>query len=79
MLELGIELSERLLVTDGDEHRIVAESPLAAWRPDEDAVDAAVECLGLTIVGPGECERAGEMRRGRSVRAGGFGLVKRAL
>src|SRR5690242_14115928 len=74
VLQLRIELSESPIVADGNEHRVVAETPVTARRPHENAVDPAIEGLGLTIVGPGDRERAGEMAGRRGVRLGRLGL-----
>src|SRR5437868_9964349 len=68
VLELGIELAEGLVVADRLKHRIVAEAPVAARRPDEGPVDAAFKRLDLAVVGPGDRQRADEMRGGSSVR-----------
>src|SRR4051794_15477087 len=75
VLELGIELAESLLVTDWHEHRVIAEPALAAWRPHEDAVDASVERLRLPVVGPGDRQRAGEVRGRRRIRLGHLNLA----
>src|SRR5262249_57449779 len=48
-------------VAAGQEHGIVAETPLAARRPDERAGDLALEFLDVSV-GPGEAKRADEMR-----------------
>ncbi len=45
----------------GDEHRVVAETPLPARRPDGHAVDAALEHLRVAVR-PGEAEHRDEMR-----------------
>src|SRR5262249_43260160 len=42
-------------------HWVVAETPLTAWRPDEGAVHRGVELFHMPI-GPGEAERADELR-----------------
>ena len=42
-----------------DEHRIIAEALVAAGRPDDRAVDAADERLGVAV-GPGEAQRGDE-------------------
>ena len=68
MFELRIQLAEGPPVAHGHEHRVVAEAAIASRRPNQRAVDAALEGLGLTVVGPGNGERAGEMRGRRGVR-----------
>src|SRR6185369_3049193 len=70
MLMFWLELAERLLVTDGNEHRIIAEAAVAARRPDERAVDAAVEGFGLAVIGPRDGEGTGEVGGGRGVGLG---------
>src|SRR5262249_34346593 len=42
-------------------HWVVAETPLTAWRPDEGSVHRGVELFHMPI-GPGEAERADELR-----------------
>ena len=61
MLLRGVHLAERLLPAVRDEHRVVTEALVAARRPDERAFDAAVECFGLAIVGPGNRQSAREL------------------
>src|SRR6185369_278264 len=56
-------------------HWVVAKALVAARRPDEDPVDPAIERLDLAIVGPGDRQRAGEMRRWSSVRFDGLALA----
>src|SRR5207248_873828 len=68
VLELGVELSEGIVVADRLKHGVIAEPFVAARRPDEGTVDAAFECLDLAVVGPGDRQRANEMRGGSSVR-----------
>src|SRR5438046_7052993 len=68
VFEVRIELAEGLVEADRLKHRVVAEAFVAARRPDEGAVDAAVERLDLSVVGPGDRQRADEMRGGSSVR-----------
>src|SRR5690242_2224299 len=68
VLELRIELAEGLVIADGNEHRVIAEPSIAARRPDERPVDAAVEGLGLAVVRPGDRQRADEMGCRRGVR-----------
>src|SRR5580700_9743775 len=48
-------------VAVGQEYRIVAETFVAARRPDQGAVDLGLEILD-TAVGPGDAERRDEMR-----------------
>src|SRR5207245_2661756 len=60
-------LAEGAGMAGGQKHRIVAETLLAARRPDERAVDGALEFLDV-FVGPGEAERADEMRRALAAR-----------
>src|SRR5262245_61529977 len=48
-------------VSIGQKHRIVAEAVLAARGPDQGAVHGGVEVLHMAI-GPGEAERAHELR-----------------
>src|SRR5690242_10803475 len=74
VLKLRIEFAERLFIAHWHEHRVVAEAAFAARRPDEDAVDSPVERLGLTIVRPGDRQRAGEVRRRSRVRLGRLDL-----
>ena len=62
-----LHLAEGLLMPDRHEHRIVAEALVAARRPDQRAVDPALEGFDLAVVGPGDRQRAGEMRVGRGV------------
>ena len=45
----------------GQEHRIVTKALIAARRPNQRAVDAALEFLDVTI-GPGHAQRGDEMR-----------------
>src|SRR5881394_199091 len=61
MLELRIELSERLVLADRNEHRVVAEAALPTRRPNESAVDPSVERFGLPVIGPRDGQRADEV------------------
>jgi len=69
VLRERLHLTERHFMAEGDENRVITETPVTAWRPDEDSVDPAVERFDLSVIGPGDRQRACEMR-GR----GGVGL-----
>src|SRR3546814_20501373 len=58
---VGIHLAEGLVAAIGQEDGIVAEPLVAARRPDERAVDPAFEPFDMAV-GPGERERADDMR-----------------
>src|SRR3546814_13833623 len=66
---VGIHLAEGLVAAIGQEDGIVAEPLVAARRPDERAVDPAFEPFDMAD-GPGERERADEMRVAAGVGAG---------
>src|SRR3546814_6919427 len=66
---VGIHLAEGLVAAIGQEDGIVAEPLVAARRPDERAVDPAFEPFDMAV-GPGERERADEMRVAAGVGAG---------
>src|SRR4051812_47995611 len=72
MLQRRVELAEGLVMADRHEHRVIAEASLPTWRPDENTVDASVEGLRLSVVGPGNRQRAGEVGGRRGVRLGRF-------
>src|SRR5690349_2677920 len=72
---LGIELAERLFVARRNEHRVVAEAAFTTWRPDQRTIDASVKGLGLTVVRPGDRQRADEMGSRSGVGLGRFGLA----
>src|SRR6476661_4303150 len=75
MLVLRLQLTEGLFVTHRHEHGVVAESALAPRWPYQRAVHASFESLRLAVVGPGDRERAGKMRRRRRIRLGRFGFA----
>src|SRR4051812_28433373 len=52
LLRVG-HLGEGLVAAFGDEDRVVAEAAGAAWRPDQSAVDPALEPFDMAV-GPGE-------------------------
>src|SRR3954470_23565308 len=60
MLLGRVHLAEGLLVAGGDEHRVVAEAPLAARRPDQNAVDPALEPFAMAVR-PAQGQRTDEM------------------
>src|SRR5688572_2783631 len=62
-----------------DEHRIIAETLVAPRRPYERPEHLALEALGLTIVRPGQGQRASEMGVVTSFLAGGLDLAPDAL
>src|SRR3546814_5527261 len=66
---VGIHLAEGLVAAIGQEDGIVAEPLVAARRTDERAVDTAFEPFDMAV-GPGERERAAEMRVAAGVEAG---------
>jgi len=70
-----VHLTERNLLAHRNEHRIVAEAAVSSWRPDERSVDAAVKGLRLSIVRPGNRQRACEMRSRSRVWLGRFDLA----
>src|SRR4051794_4621835 len=55
-----VHLAERDVAADRLEHRIVAEAPVAARRPDEAAVDPAFEPFAMAVR-PAQSERTDEM------------------
>src|SRR3546814_13039680 len=61
MLFFRVHLAEADVVAMRLEDRIIAETPVPARRPDDGAVDAALERLHMAV-GPGEGKRADEMR-----------------
>ena len=61
VLFLGAHLAEGAVEAVGQEQRVVAEAVVAARRPDDDAIDAALEVLDMAV-GPGQAERGDEMR-----------------
>ena len=67
MFLLVRHLAEGAGVAAGQEHGIVAETFLAARRPDEDAVDLGLEFLDVSV-GPGEAQRADELRLASAAR-----------
>src|SRR6185295_7206489 len=75
MLQIRIELAEGPIVSERDKHRVVAEALVATRWPDERAVDAPVERLGLAVVGPGNRQRAGEMCSRSGIGLGRLGLT----
>src|SRR4051794_26928327 len=79
VLLVRIELAERLVVAGGHEHRVVAEAAIAPRRPDQRAVDSALEALDLTVVGPGERQGAGEVGVAARFRARRLDLLPDAL
>src|SRR5262249_28980455 len=67
VLLLARHLAEGAWVPVRQKHRIVAETLVAAWRPYQHTVDAALEGLNMTVR-PGDAERRDEVRgtrRGR--------------
>src|SRR3974377_1085609 len=54
-------LAEGAPMSVGEEHRVVAKTPLAPRRPNQRAVDAALELLEVTVR-PGDAQRRNEMR-----------------
>src|SRR5689334_8721770 len=59
VLLLAGHLAERARLAVWQEHRIVTEAGGPPRRPDQRAVDAALEFLGMPV-GPGEAERGNE-------------------
>mgnify|MGYP003343829832 CR=1 FL=1 len=62
----GVHFAEGFGAVVGQEHRVIAEAIAPTRRPDERAVDAAFKPFDMAV-GPGERERADEMRRPRHV------------
>src|SRR5688500_16423605 len=60
MLVGRVHLAKRLLAAGGDEHRIVAEAPLAARRPHQNTLDPALEPFAVAV-GPAQSEGADKM------------------
>src|SRR5262245_3105971 len=54
-------LAEGQRVAIRQKHRVVPETLVAAWRPDKGAVHRSVEFFKVSV-GPGEAERANELR-----------------
>ena len=67
--------AESAVVAVGQKHRIVAKTLIAARRPNQNAVDAGLEFLGMAVR-PGDAERRDEMRlaalRGRGAAVAQF-------
>src|SRR5262245_6503233 len=61
MLGVGVYLAKSLVPAFGQEHRVIAEAPFAAGRPDERPMHLAFEILDMAV-GPGDREHADEMR-----------------
>src|SRR5262245_60009258 len=61
MLGLGVHLAKALAPALGQEHRIIAESASAAWRPDKPPVHLACKILDMAVR-PGDREHADEVR-----------------
>src|SRR5437660_540763 len=60
VLRLAGHFSEGEIITVRQKHRVVAEALLAARRPDQRAVDAALEFLHMAVR-PGGAQRRDEM------------------
>src|SRR4051794_22951934 len=74
MFSFWIELAKGLAMADWDEHRIVAKAAVPPRRPGERAVHPPFKRLSLAIVGPGDRQRADEVRGRVRVRLGRGGL-----
>src|SRR6476619_1830586 len=74
MFRERLHLAKGGFVAHGNEHRVVAEALAAARRPDKRPVDASFESFGLTVVGPGDRQRADEVCGGSRVRRGRLGF-----
>src|SRR5688572_11051090 len=61
MLGGWFDLAKGPLIAIGNEHRVIAKAVLPARRPDERAVDAALEAFDRAV-GPGNRQRADEVR-----------------
>src|SRR5690349_3689678 len=77
MLGGRFDLAEGPLIAIGDEHRVIAEAVRPARRPDERAVDAALEALDRTV-GPGDRQRADKVRVMPAVGTRGLDFVPHA-
>src|SRR5262245_18213538 len=62
VLRERLHLAKGYLMTHWHEHRIVTETPVAARRPHQYPIDPAVERFDLSVIWPGDRERACEMR-----------------
>ena len=79
MFLVGVEFAESLVVSDGHEHGIIAKTPVTPGRPGQCPVNATFEAFDLTIVRPGERQRASKMGVMPYVRPGGFDLAPNAF
>ena len=61
MLRRIRHLAKGQRVAIGQKHGIVSETLVAAWRPDKGAGHRGVEFFKVSV-GPGEAERANELR-----------------
>src|SRR3954464_13123306 len=61
MFLLAGHLAEGTGMTVGQEHRIIAETLVAARRPNQRTLDRGFEVVGVPV-GPGGTERGDEMR-----------------
>src|SRR5262249_51232209 len=72
--QVRVHLTEAFVIAQGHEHRIVAEAADAARRPNERAVDPALEALDMPV-GPGDAQRAGEEGIAAGFRSGAFQML----
>ena len=73
MLGVGVDLAEAVVHAVRDEHRVVAEALVAARGPHQLAVNLALEAFDRAV-GPGQRQRAHEMRVAAGVGARGLDL-----